>query len=153
MARQNASILGDPQGLKGYSPIIALCALPMRRLQTLFLPRILLFLAATFGGLTSASWAQSVPPSDLRAAHDPALQRSLEGVVRDLGLESQLAQRHLALALVDVTDIVWLFNDFSRGQVDELAGKVDDVGGLKNVRPANRDPQASFSTRKRWDRR
>jgi beta-lactamase class A len=32
------------------------------------------------------------------------LQRSLEGVVRDLGLEAQLSQRHLALALVDVTD-------------------------------------------------
>jgi beta-lactamase class A len=35
---------------------------------------------------------------------DTNLQRSLEGAVRDLGLEPQLAQHHLALALVDVTD-------------------------------------------------
>jgi len=60
-------------------------------------------LAATFAGLPSA-WAQPEPPADLRAARDPALQRSLEGVVRDLGLDAQLTQRHLALALVDVTD-------------------------------------------------
>ena len=76
----------------------------MERFNPLFLPRIVLVLAALFGSLSSA-WAQSAPPSaDLRAARDPALQRSLEGVVRDLGLESQLAKRHLALALVDVTD-------------------------------------------------
>jgi beta-lactamase class A len=41
---------------------------------------------------------------DLRAARDTGLQRGLEQAVRDLGLEREVAARHLSLALVDVTD-------------------------------------------------
>ena len=75
----------------------------MQRRSLIFIPRLLLALAAAFAGSGSA-WAQHAAPVDLRAARDPALQRSLEGVVHELGLDTQLAQRHLALALVDVTD-------------------------------------------------
>jgi len=72
-------------------------------MRTAYVFRWLLALALGCASLSTAS-AQSATASDLRAARDPVLQRSLEGVVRDLGLESQLSQRHLALALVDVTD-------------------------------------------------
>ena len=100
----------------------------MQQLRPSSLARLLLafaaILAAAFAGLGSV-WSQPATPGavasavapvapfaptapfapiDLRAAHDPALQRSLEGAVRDLGLEAQLAHKHLALALVDVTD-------------------------------------------------
>ena len=68
-----------------------------------FIFRWLLALAVCCANLTIAS-AQGTTALDLRTAQDPVLQRSLEGVVRDLGLEAQLTQRHLALALVDVTD-------------------------------------------------
>ncbi|MCU0966436.1 MAG: hypothetical protein MUF08_15635, partial [Burkholderiaceae bacterium] len=57
-----------------------------------------LWLAAT--GLA----AQTLAANELRAAGDPALQRSLEAVVHDLGLDGALANRQLSLALVDVTD-------------------------------------------------
>jgi len=52
----------------------------------------------------SGAMAQPAAVPDLRTARDPALQRGLEAVVRDLGLEGALTSRHLALALVDVTD-------------------------------------------------
>jgi beta-lactamase class A len=73
----------------------------MQKLSIRLLRRFLL------GGvlLTACAVASAqAPAADLRAALDTTLQRSLEGAVRDLGLETQLAQRHLALALVDVTD-------------------------------------------------
>lgn len=47
--------------------------------------------------------AQRTPLPDLRASSDAPLQRGLERVVRDLGLEAEIASGHLALALVDVT--------------------------------------------------
>jgi beta-lactamase class A len=77
----------------------------MRRLITLLPRRAWLcgaLLAACVGA--SAQAPAAGPRADLRAALDSTLQRSLEGAVRELGLEPQLAQRHLALALVDVTD-------------------------------------------------
>lgn len=46
----------------------------------------------------------SQPRPDLRAARDPAMQQALEGAVRELGLQASVAQRRLALALVDVSD-------------------------------------------------
>lgn len=52
----------------------------------------------------AASALAATSASQLRAAQDPALQRGLEGVVRDLGLDGALVRRQLALALVDVTD-------------------------------------------------
>jgi beta-lactamase class A len=67
------------------------------------LSRWLLSLMACFALLHGAA-AQPPGGADLRTAHDPALQRSLEAAVRDLGLDAPLAQRRLALALVDVTD-------------------------------------------------
>jgi beta-lactamase class A len=69
-------------------------------------PYVLRWLLALVVGCSSLPLASAQPatPLDLRAARDPALQRSLEGVVRDLGLEGQLTLRHLALALVDVSD-------------------------------------------------
>lgn len=86
-----------------------------RTLRPIAIGFLLLALAATSAGLGSA-WAQSTSPvslgsptapaapHDLRAARDPVLQRSLRDAVHDLGLEAQLAQKRLALALVDVTD-------------------------------------------------
>ena len=41
---------------------------------------------------------------DLDDRSDPALQRGLESVVRGLGLANEVGAKHLALALVDVTD-------------------------------------------------
>lgn len=52
-------------------------------------------------GVTSARSAET---SDLRSAMNPGLQRSLESTVRDLGLEADVADGRLALALVDVTE-------------------------------------------------
>ena len=76
----------------------------MQRMNRLLLRRVLLC-GALFAAVGTAPAHASTPAAaDLRAALDTTLQRSLEGVVRELGLESQLAQRHLALALVDVTD-------------------------------------------------
>ena len=48
--------------------------------------------------------AQTLAANDLRAAGDPTLQRGLEAVVHELGLDNALANRQLSLALVDVTD-------------------------------------------------
>jgi beta-lactamase class A len=49
--------------------------------------------------------AESRPaPPELRAFEDPALQAGLARVVDGLGLAHAVAKRHLALALVDVTD-------------------------------------------------
>jgi len=47
--------------------------------------------------------AQRAPLPDLRLAQDAGLQRGLERVVRDLGLDDAVATGHLALALVDVS--------------------------------------------------
>jgi len=66
------------------------------------LPRLLACVALL--ATCASGWAQPARGADLRSAHDPALQRSLEGAVRDLGLERHLKQHQLALALVDVTD-------------------------------------------------
>jgi len=63
----------------------------------------LLALAVGYTSLGSAS-AQSAEAADLRAASDPALQRSLESTVRDLGLDTEVQGGRLALALVDVSD-------------------------------------------------
>lgn len=46
---------------------------------------------------------QRVPLPDLRQSQDPGLQRGLEQVVRDLGLDQEVAAGHLSLALVDVS--------------------------------------------------
>jgi beta-lactamase class A len=53
--------------------------------------------------LGSAAWAQPAALPDLRTAQDPGLQRGLERVVHDLGLEPPVAAGRLAVALVDVT--------------------------------------------------
>jgi beta-lactamase class A len=63
----------------------------------------LLALAVGCASLGSAA-APSATAADLRAASDPALQRSLEGTVRDLGLDAEIQGGRLALALVDVSD-------------------------------------------------
>jgi beta-lactamase class A len=62
-------------------------------------------LALAFGcaGLGNTS-AQSATAADLRSATDPALQRSLESTVRDLGLDTEIQGGRLALALVDVSE-------------------------------------------------
>jgi len=76
---------------------------PMRHLNLRSkLPRLLA--CAVLLATCASGWAQPARVADLRSAQDPALQRSLEGAVRDLGLERHLAQHQLALALVDVTD-------------------------------------------------
>ena len=59
--------------------------------------------AALLGGVVHAE--SKVPPaSDLRAFADPTLQAGLEQVIERLGLAHAVEKRHLALALVDVTD-------------------------------------------------
>jgi beta-lactamase class A len=63
----------------------------------------LLALAVGCASLSAAS-AQSATAADLRSAWDPALQRSLESTVRDLGLDADVQGGRLALALVDLSD-------------------------------------------------
>lgn len=60
------------------------------------------FVAAA--GLSLACHAQAPKIQDLRQVQDAQLQRQLEGVVRELGLEPQVQSRRLALAVVDVTE-------------------------------------------------
>jgi beta-lactamase class A len=67
------------------------------------LARRLLFAGALWFAVTGLP-AQTLAATELRAATDPALQRDLEGVVHDLGLDGALSRRQLSLALVDVTD-------------------------------------------------
>ena len=57
--------------------------------------------------LALASTARADPSAahDLSATLDPGLQRGLERVVRALGLMDEVGAKHLALALVDVTDV------------------------------------------------
>src|SRR5690242_16370445 len=43
-------------------------------------------------------------PADTRLAPEPSLQRSRRGVLADLSLNHLVAQTHLAVSLVDVTD-------------------------------------------------
>lgn len=67
-------------------------------------PMLLAALLAT-GAVAHAQAPLAAPlPVDLRAAQDPAMQRALEGAVRDLGLQGSLLQHRLSVALVDVTD-------------------------------------------------
>jgi beta-lactamase class A len=70
------------------------------RLRTLL--QWLLALVVGFVSLGGAA-AQSATAVDLRSASDPALQRSLESTVRDLGLDADVQGGRLALALVDVS--------------------------------------------------
>lgn len=70
-----------------------ICALPRR-----WLACALLLMAG------AGATGQTVSAADLRAARDPQLQQALEGAVRELGLQSGLAQHRLSMALVDVTD-------------------------------------------------
>jgi beta-lactamase class A len=60
-------------------------------------------LAAAAITLAQPAGAQSRSVPDLRESRDAALQRGLEGVVRDLGLDREVGARRLSLALVDVT--------------------------------------------------
>lgn len=69
-------------------------------------------------------------PADLRQAADPALQRGLEAVVQDLGLTGQLALRHLAVALVDVTDAQAPRLAMLNGDVMMYAASMPKVGIL-----------------------
>jgi hypothetical protein len=62
----------------------------------------------------------------------------------DVGVLSAFADVVYDTALIDVTAVVPVFNDFTTGQLDEAAGTVDEAGGLQNARPANRDPQPVF---------
>ena len=57
--------------------------------------------------LAASTWAAAADPGaarDLDGRSDPVLQRGLERVARDLGLANEVGAKHLALALVDVTD-------------------------------------------------
>jgi beta-lactamase class A len=62
-----------------------------------------LFALAAVLLLATAAGAEPVALPDLRATHDPVLQRGLERVVRDQGMEPAVASGRLAVALVDVT--------------------------------------------------
>jgi beta-lactamase class A len=63
-------------------------------------------LCAAFALAASTCAAVAAPGAgrDLDDRSDPALQRGLESVVRSLGLANEVGAKHLALALVDVTD-------------------------------------------------
>ena len=71
--------------------------------KTLALPRRWLACGALLV-CAAAAQAQTPVAPDLRAARDPQMQQALEGAVRELGLQSSLAQHRLSVALVDVTD-------------------------------------------------
>lgn len=62
--------------------------------------------AAAALALAAEAWSvDSRPaPPELRGFEDPTLQAALERVVDGLGLASSVSKRHLALALVDMTD-------------------------------------------------
>jgi beta-lactamase class A len=60
--------------------------------------------ALALAASTCAAAADPGVARDLDDRSDPALQRGLESVVRDLGLASEVDAKHLALALVDLTD-------------------------------------------------
>ena len=51
--------------------------------------------------------AESVPIIELanHLSTDPILERSLRGVMEGLGLEGPVAEKRLAVSLVDVTDL------------------------------------------------
>jgi beta-lactamase class A len=69
------------------------------------LTRRLARLCATFALAASACVALAQTPNrDLVDRTDPALQRGLEGVVRDLGLAGEVASGRLSVALVDLSD-------------------------------------------------
>jgi beta-lactamase class A len=62
-------------------------------------------LATLFASPLAARQGPAEPrTAELRDAGDPALQRGLERVVRDLGLDGEVRARRLSLAIVDVTD-------------------------------------------------
>ena len=60
--------------------------------------------ALALAASTCAAAADPGAGRDLDDRSDPALQRGLESVVRSLGLANEVGAKHLALALVDVTD-------------------------------------------------
>jgi beta-lactamase class A len=60
--------------------------------------------ALALAASTCAAAADPGAARDLDDRSDPALQRGLESVVRGLGLANEVDARHLALALVDLTD-------------------------------------------------
>ena len=62
----------------------------------------LVVLAASFGAPADPD---NRPRRDSRLAPEPVLQRSLRDIVTDLNLSRFVAQKHLAVSLVDVTDI------------------------------------------------
>lgn len=62
------------------------------------------WLLALAVGSASLGAASAQTAADLRAAGDPALQRALEGTVRDLALDAEVQNGRLALALVDVSE-------------------------------------------------
>lgn len=61
-----------------------------------------------------------------------------------VGVGSAFADMTFDTNLIDVNEIVHLFDDFTSGAIDNAAGTVDEAGGFKNSRPANRDRQAIF---------
>lgn len=54
-------------------------------------------------GLAATVYAQGTGVPELGRERDPSLQRGLEHVVRDLGLDREVGARRLSLALVDVS--------------------------------------------------
>ena len=69
----------------------------------MLVPVCLLAAAALLGSGVHAE-SKAPPEADLRAFADPALQAGLEQVIERLDLARAVAKRHLALALVDITD-------------------------------------------------
>jgi beta-lactamase class A len=69
-----------------------------------------LLTATTVGIVLAASFAapgntDAARRGDTRLVPEPSLQRSLRGILADLNLNHSVAQKHLAVSLVDVTDI------------------------------------------------
>ena len=67
--------------------------------STIYLAVLTLFTVLT---LSSMTWSANEYPK-LRESIDPDLQKQLEQLVRDKGLEKAAAQQRLAIALVDIT--------------------------------------------------
>lgn len=71
--------------------------------KPLLASRVRIAVLACMFSLSAHAAAADTPP-DLRQAADPALQRGLESVVKDLGLSGDVANGDLAVSLVDITE-------------------------------------------------
>ena len=70
--------------------------------------------------------------------------KDLRTIGADVGVLSAFADIMYDTSLINVTAIHPVFNDFTTGTINDPAGVVEEVGGLKNTVPSDRSAQAVF---------